>query len=157
MTLKELKQALSQTKTVRVALPNGRLIPEYFHVTEMGKIQKHFIDCGNTIRTEEKISFQIWHAQDYDHRLSPEKFLSIIKASEKLIDNEDLPIVVEYQTDLSLSYFGLTFENEVFQLTPIEATCLANDHCGIPEEKMKISLKDLQNNSSCCTLESGCC
>lgn len=157
MTLKELKQILAKQETIIFVLPNGRLIPEYFHITEMGKLQKHFVDCGNSIRTAEKISFQIWHAQGYDHRLSPEKFLNIIKTSEKLIDNDDLPLEVEYQTDLSISKFGLKLENDIFHLTPIDATCLANDHCGIPTEKMKISLKDLQNKTSCCTSESGCC
>ena len=49
------------------------MVPSHFHVTEVGKITKHFIDCGGTVRNEEVVNFQLWQADDYDHRLHPEK------------------------------------------------------------------------------------
>ena len=157
MKIIDFKNSLIYLNKIQFALPNGKLIPEYFHITEMGKKTKNYIDCGNTIREEKYISFQIWYAQDYDHRLSNEKLLKIITASEPLFQNENLEIEVEYQLDMSIGIFGLDLKNNIFHLIPKETTCLANDHCGIPPEKMKISLKDLQSSNSCCTPNSSCC
>jgi len=33
-------------------LENGTMVPEHFHVTEVGVVTKHFIDCGGTVRNE---------------------------------------------------------------------------------------------------------
>lgn len=92
MKLSEIKQHLSQLETIAFQLPNGQLVPNHFHVTEVGKINKHFIDCGGTVRTENVINFQLWEANDYDHRLHPEKLVSIIELSEKILNLEDLEI-----------------------------------------------------------------
>jgi hypothetical protein len=54
-------------------LPDASRVPEHFHITEIGRIQRHFVDCGGTERMENRINFQLWVANDYDHRLSPEK------------------------------------------------------------------------------------
>ena len=73
MKLSEIKKELQLLETIAFKLPNGDLVPSHFHVTEVGKITKHFIDCGGVIRKEEKVNFQLWEANDYDHRLHPEK------------------------------------------------------------------------------------
>ena len=73
MKLSEIKSELKTLKTIAFQLPNGTLVPNHFHVTEVGKISKHFIDCGGTVRTENVANFQLWEADDYDHRLHPEK------------------------------------------------------------------------------------
>lgn len=156
MKLSEFKTLSRHAGTLTFALPNGRLVPEYFHITEMGLLTKSYIDCGGTVREEKKISFQIWFAQDYEHRLTLEKLDKIISAAEPLLGAEDLEIVVEYQTDLSISNFGLSYKEGVFHLTPIESHCQAADHCGIPADKMKVSLKDLGSANSC-SPHSGCC
>ncbi len=157
MNIQELKNSLKELETLQFALPNGKLIPEYFHITEMGKKTKHFIDCGNVIRQESLINFQVWYAQDYDHRLSIFKLNKIISASEPLFDNENLEIEVEYQLDMSIGIFGLELKEGIFHLTPKETTCLANDHCGIPSEKMKVSLKDLSQSNNECKPGGKCC
>jgi hypothetical protein len=156
MKLSQLKKSLLGLETIHFSLPNGRLIPEHFHITEMGRKTKEFIDCGNTIRRESLITFQIWVANDYEHRLTKEKFQQIILAAEPLLGEEDLDIEVEYQTDLTLGVFELALENEVFILKPKETNCLAKGHCGIPEEKLKINLSDLSSKSAC-TPGGGCC
>ena len=46
MKLSEVKSALTKLDTIAFQLPNGELVPTHFHVTEVGKISKHFIDCG---------------------------------------------------------------------------------------------------------------
>lgn len=155
MKLSEVKLILKELKTIGFQLPNGNLVPKHFHVTEVGKISKHFIDCGGTVRNEEVTNFQLWNANDYDHRLHPEKLLSIIELSEKVLKIEDLEIEVEYQGD-TIGKFGLDFDGKNFLLTTKQTDCLAQNKCGIPTEKQKVKLSDL-NKASCCAPNSNCC
>jgi len=154
MKLSEIKTQLKGLETIAFELPNGDLVPNHFHVTEVGKISKHFIDCGGTVRKEEVISFQLWEANDYDHRLHPEKLVHIIELSEKILGLEDLPIEVEYQGS-TIGKYGLDFNGENFLLTTKQTTCLAQDQCGIPQEKQKIRLSAVGANA--CAPGSGCC
>ncbi|WMI70026.1 DUF6428 family protein [Mangrovimonas sp. YM274] len=154
MKLSEVKKHLEQLDTLAFQLPNGTLVPEHFHVTEIGKITKHFIDCGGTVRQEEVINFQLWNANDYNHRLHPEKLVHIIELSEKTLGLNDAEIEVEYQGE-TIQKFGLDFDGTNFQLTTKQTDCLAKDNCGIPAQKPKVKLSDLQN--ACCTPNNGCC
>lgn len=115
MKLSEVKNKLNQLDNIAFQLPNGELVPNHFHVTEVGKITKHFIDCGGTVRQEEVVNFQLWNADDYDHRLHPEKLLHIIELSEKNLGIGDLDIEVEYQGD-TIGKFGLDFDGQHFLL-----------------------------------------
>jgi hypothetical protein len=155
MKLSEVKQQLELLSNIAFKLPNGELVPSHFHVTEVGKVSKHFIDCGGTVREENMVNFQLWNANDYDHRLHPEKLLDIIKLSEKVLGLEDLDVEVEYQEE-TIGRFGLEFDGFNFLLTNKQTDCLAPDKCGIPASKPKIKMVDLQNGSSC-TPGSGCC
>ena len=154
MTLSEVKNHLQKLDKIAFQLPNGTLVPSHFHVTEVGKVSKHFIDCGGTVRQEEVINFQLWNANDYDHRLHPEKLLHIIELSEKVLGLDDLEIEVEYQGE-TIGKFGLGFNAPNFLLTSKQTDCLAKDSCGIPEEKPKVKLSELTANS--CAPGSGCC
>lgn len=156
MTLSEIKSALTQVEEVKFTLPNGKQVPPHFHVTEVGNIQKHFIDCGGTIRKESVINFQLFTATDYDHRLSAEKLRSIIELSEEKLELEDLEIEIEYQ-DETIGKYGLEFQNGLFLLTTTQTDCLAKDKCGIPQQKPKIRLSTLHAQESGCTPGSGCC
>ncbi|WP_418512861.1 DUF6428 family protein [Corallibacter sp.] len=156
MTLKDIKTALKTLDKIAFQLPNGQLVPSHFHVTEVGKITKHFIDCGGTVRHEDVVNFQLWNANDYNHRLHPEKLIHIIELSEKTLDiNNNLDIEVEYQGE-TIGKFGLDFDGTNFLLTTKQTDCLAKDNCGIPEKKPKIKLADL-NNEPCCTPDGNCC
>lgn len=155
MKLSEIKNKLNKLDRIAFQLPNGELVPSHFHVTEVGKITKHFIDCGGTVRNEEVVNFQLWNANDYDHRLHPEKLVSIIELSERVLGIEDLEIEVEYQGD-TIGKFGLDFDGKTFLLTNKQTDCLAKDKCGIPSEKPKVKLSEFNNGSSC-TPGSGCC
>ncbi|NVJ86653.1 MAG: hypothetical protein HWE15_10135 [Algoriphagus sp.] len=156
MKLKEFKAALTQANQLHFYLPNGAQIPDHFHITEVGKISRHFIDCGGTVRKEEKINFQIYTADDYDHRLKPQKLLSIVELSEKQLQLEDLEIEVEYQGE-TIGKYGLEFKAGGFFLTSTFTDCLAKDQCGIPTKKPKIRLSTLQSQPSECLPGSGCC
>lgn len=155
MTLSEIKNHLKNLDTIVFQLPNGNLVPNHFHVTEVGKVSKHFIDCGGIVRHEDVVNFQLWEASDYDHRLHPEKLTHIIELSEKVLGLEDLNIEVEYQ-DTTIGKFGLDFDGKYFLLTNKQTDCLAKDKCGIPVEKQKVKLSTL-NDGPCCSPDGNCC
>jgi len=157
MTIQEIKKHLSNLKTIAFQLPDGKLVPHHFHVTEVGKITKHFIDCGGTLRNEVVANFQLWEANDYDHRLHPEKLIHIIELSDKLLDFGNLEIEVEYQ-GATIGKYGLDFDGTNFLLTTKQTDCLAKDNCGIPPEKTKVKLSEVgTTTSSCCPPNSNCC
>lgn len=157
MKLSQFKEKLSTVTDLNFVMPNGTIVPQHFHVTEVGQITKHFIDCGGTVRNEKAVNFQLWEANDFDHRLAPKKLNDIIALSEKVLGVEDAEIEVEYQSD-TIGKYGVDFNGKDFVLTSKQTNCLASDSCGIPKEKLKVSLSDLQNTKqSCCTPGGGCC
>jgi hypothetical protein len=152
MKLSQIKDQLLQLTEVNFQLADGTMVPAHFHVTEVGLITKHFIDCGGTVRNEKVVSFQLWNANDTDHRLKPQKLLSIIALSEKVLSIEDLEIEVEYQSD-TIGKYGVEFNGENFVLTTKQTNCLAQDHCGIPQPENKLETQ----TTACCTPGGGCC
>ncbi|KFF03971.1 DUF6428 family protein [Chryseobacterium luteum] len=157
MKLSDIKNILPALENVEFQLEDGRLVPEHFHVTEIGMVTKNFIDCGGTIRKEERVNFQLWNAEDYEHRLKPGKLLHIINLSEDKLGIGDFEIEVEYQ-DQTIGKYDLEFNGKNFVLKNKLTACLAADACGIPQEKQKINLSELKaNQDSCCTPGSGCC
>ncbi|MGY5849928.1 DUF6428 family protein [Salegentibacter sp. F14] len=155
MKLSQIKQALKSLEQIAFQLPNGDLVPKHFHVTEVGKITKHFIDCGGTVRKEEVVNFQLWNANDYDHRLHPEKLMHIIELSQRTLNIDDLEIEVEYQGQ-TIEKFSLDFNGTNFLLTTKQTDCLAKDNCGIPAEKLVNTFNET-TNSNCCAPQSNCC
>lgn len=83
MTLKHVKEHLAKVEALKFQLPDGSIVPAHFHVTEVGQVTKDFIDCGGTLRHEKVVNFQLWNADDIDHRLQPKKLKNIIQLSEK--------------------------------------------------------------------------
>ncbi|MDP5082491.1 MAG: DUF6428 family protein [Winogradskyella sp.] len=156
MTLSEIKLKLKQLDKIAFRLPSGVLVPNHFHVTEVGKISKHFIDCGGKERKEEVINFQLWEANDYDHRLHPEKLLNIIELSERILNLDDLEIEVEYQGD-TIGKYNLDFDGGHFLLTSKNTACLALEDCGLPEQIFGVQKAEQTKLSSGCKPNSGCC
>lgn len=157
MNLSEIKEILPALEKVEFQLENGTFVPEHFHVTEVGQIIKNFIDCGGVFRKEKAVNFQLWNADDYEHRLKPGKLLSIIKLSEEKLGIEDADIEVEYQSD-TIGRYDLDFNGNTFVLKNKTTACLAQDACGISTEKQNRSLSELTvNQSNSCTPNSGCC
>lgn len=160
MTLNEIKAHLKTAKKIYFQLPDGSMVPAHFHVTEVGKVTKDFIDCGGTVRHEEVANFQLWNADDYDHRLHPEKLVHIIELSQKMLALEgDLPIEVEYQGN-TIGKYGLDFNGDSFLLTNKATDCLAKDNCGVPvyaEEKAEGPMSLPISNGGGCTPGGGCC
>ena len=155
MKLSTIKEILPTLENVEFQLENGAFVPEHFHVTEVGQITKNFIDCGGVIRTEKVANFQLWNADDFEHRLKPTKLLNIIKLSEEKLGIEDAEIEVEYQSE-TIGKYDLEFNGKTFVLRNKMTACLAPDACGIPSEKVKRNLSELKPVSKCAP-NSGCC
>jgi hypothetical protein len=155
MKLSEIKAHLETLSAVNFQLPDGTLVPQHFHVTEVGVITKDFIDCGGTVRHEKTASFQLWEAGDFDHRLAPQKLKDIIQLSEQVLGMEDSEIEVEYQSE-TIGKYGLGFDGTNFLLLAKQTACLAEDACRIPEKK-KVSLSELGESNNACKPGGGCC
>ena len=147
MKLYEFKSTLNEVTQIKLMLPNGTLIPAHFHVTELALISKNFIDCGGVARVERKITFQLWVANDIDHRLTSFKWLGIIKKGELDYGLTDEPVEIEFQGQ-TIERYGISFSEGVFNLTPLFTECLAPDQCGIPSAELP---------KPSCTPNSGCC
>jgi len=154
MNIKEFKHTLSNLCELTFVLPNGSHVAPHFHLTEVGEITKNYVDCGGTIRNEKVANFQLWAADDYDHRLEPEKVIEIISMAEKQLGLENLEVEVEYQSE-TIGKYGMEFDGKRFLLTATQTDCLAKEKCGIPEAQ-PVNLVPAQNSSGCSS-DSGCC
>lgn len=146
MRVSDVKKHLAALNAVNFKLPDGEYVPAHFHLTEIGLVTKHFIDCGGVERKESVASFQLWVAGDYEHRLEAQKFLRILEMSGKILGDDDLEIEVEYQQG-TVGKFGLDFDGKDFVLTNKKTACLAMDACGLPPKAQK----------SACSPAGGCC
>lgn len=149
MKLSEIKNLLPSLEAVNFVLPNGTTVPTHFHITEVGLTSKHFIDCGGTVRQESKVNFQLWEANDFDHRLGAQKLLSIINLSQNKLSLPDEEVEVEYQSE-TIGKYGVAFDGKNFVLTNTKTDCLAKDNCGIPADKMKVQLVELGGAAASC-------
>jgi hypothetical protein len=84
--------------------------------------------------------------------------IHIIELSDNYLDLGNLEIEVEYQGS-TIGKYGLDFNGTNFLLTSKQTACLAEDKCGLPDEKPKVKLSELNKNTanSCCTPNTGCC
>ena len=155
MKLSQLKATLSELNELQFVLPNGELVPSHFHITEIGQINKKYMDCGGELREENTINFQLWENTDTHHRLEPQKLLKIIDQAESELILQDLDIEVEYQGE-TIGKYHLSMENGVFQLISTKTACLAEDQCIAPSEKTKVNFSDISVSNNC-TPGSGCC
>lgn len=147
MTLEDFRQALTSSPKLglRFRLPTGGLTPIHLHLTEVARVEKRFIDCGGTIRTDVSARLQLWAADDTDHRVGCAKALQVLNRGADLVGSTNLPIEVEHDFPL-LTLFpvvGSVVEgNErIFLLAAKQADCLAPDVC-LPQA--------CQPGSGCC-------
>jgi hypothetical protein len=155
MKLSALKKNLPEMEGLTFILPDGTSVPRHFHVTEVGQVTKHFIDCGGTVRNEKLVSFQLWQADDFDHRLAPQKLADIIALSERTLGLEDAEIEVEYQA-ATIGKYGLELKDGNLMLTGKQTSCLAPEIC-LPKDKPRVRLSELGTIKQVCEPGSGCC
>ena len=138
-------------------LPDGGMIPIHAHITEVGRVDKTFLDCGATVRKVSNLSLQAWVADDLDHRFTAGKLAAVIDRAASIIGTDDLPVEIEYEDGL-ISQFpveAIAESGEVllFRLGTKHTDCLAKEIC-LPPAKEESDQGE--EGSSCCN-GSGCC
>ena len=117
-------------------LPDGGFVPAHFHITEVGRVRKDFVDCGGTVRSSTTCLLQLWVAGDTEHRLTAGKLAGILRAAAPLLAGEDLPLEVEYEGETISQYplggVEVTPGGLLFHLGTKHTACLAPDACGVP-------------------------
>ena len=138
MKLTELKAALAKhgDLPLRFLLPDGTAIPAHTHVTEVARIDKRFVDCGGTLRTDALCRLQTWVADDLHHRLKAGKLLAILGKATAVLQTDDLEVDIEHEAGW-ISQFPLESVEArngelVLQLTERHTACLAEDKCKTP-------------------------
>lgn len=135
MKLHELKNVLAQNPSaqVRFQLPAGDFVPAHAHVTEVARIEKRFIDCGGTLRTDAWCRLQTWFADDTDHRLTAGKLAKIFTKAEGVGLTDDLDVDIEHEvgyiTQFPLGSITAANGELIFLLTERHTACLAMDKC----------------------------
>jgi hypothetical protein len=161
MKLSELKHSLAQhsDRTLRFVLPTGTTIPAHAHVTEVARLDKRFVDCGGTFRTESTCRLQAWFADDTEHRLTAGKLLSIFNKGARILETEDLDVELEYEApfiaQFPVSSVELNGESLLVRLGTKHTACLAEDKCGVSPlpAKQSISFKPFPEleKAKCCS------
>jgi len=106
MIVRQLAQVLdaNQDSSLHIVLPSGEFVPAHFHVTEIGRVEKNFIDCGGTQRRSLACSLQVWTAHDIEHRLLAGKLANIFRFARRVLDSDELPVEVEYGVEVAAQY-----------------------------------------------------
>ena len=138
MTVADLLAALdaAPTEPVHLLLPDGDLVPSHYHLTEVGRVRKDFIDCGGTRRTTVGCVLQVWVAADTDHRLDAGKFARIVRMAGPLLGSAELPVEVEYEGAVMSQFPAAAAEQTprgvLLHLGRKHTDCLAKEACAIP-------------------------
>ena len=153
MRLSEFKAALDQNpdKNLTILLPGGGNVPAHFHITEVGRTEKRFVDCGGKSRHLAFASLQVWVADDVDHRLPASKLSTIIEKAGDILGTDDPELQIECQEGtiglFSVTDAAATGHSLVFALGNKQTACLAVEVC-VPNS---------QEEESCCGSGSKCC
>jgi hypothetical protein len=119
-------------------LPDKSFIPDHYHITEVGRLQKDFIDCGGTIRSLASCLLQIWVADDTDHRLLTTTLAKIMEVAGAVLQSDELPVEVEYEEGTISQYpvagVEVTPAGLLFYLGTKHTACLAPEKCGVDGE-----------------------
>jgi hypothetical protein len=140
MTVSEVLAMLVANPGVKMhlMLPDSTFIPAHYHITEVGRVQKDFIDCGGTVRSLASCVLQVWVASDFDHRLETTKLAKIIEIARPLLQSDDLPVEVEYEDAVVSQYpvgsAEVTPSGILFSLGTKHTACLAPEKCGVGGE-----------------------
>jgi hypothetical protein len=137
MTIKQLRDLLGAHPGVAMhwMLPDRSFVPFHYHITEVGRVQKDFIDCGGTVRSQASCLLQIWVANDTDHRLETTKLARIMEVAAPILGSDDLPVEVEYEegrvSQYPLGAAEVTPAGLLFSLGSRHTACLAPEKCGV--------------------------
>lgn len=122
-------------RSIEIVLPTSEMIPAHFHITEVGHVQKRFVDCGGTLRENSSCVLQVWVANDLEHRLDTTKLSKIIDKGIELFEDDQIPVEIEYERGVISQYplerIDVGDKGIVFALASKHTACLAPDKCRI--------------------------
>jgi Family of unknown function (DUF6428) len=150
MTLYDLQNALEANPELfpRFVLPDGDYIPAHAHVTEVGHVVRHFIDCGGLTGKEEKALLQTHVGDDTDHRLRADRFAKILQLGNRVIPSADLDVDVEYDCCVVAQY-------------PIAEAAPDGNHLNLILRRSRTQCRARERSDSetaaCCTTSAACC
>lgn len=133
--LSTLKAALAQAPQLPLTViwADGEPIEAHFHVTEVGRVQRDFVDCGGTVRRVVTCLLQTWVGEDTDHRLTAGKLLKAFAHAAPVLGSEDLSVEFEYEScnvvQLVLAEVRQESDRFVLQLGKKHTDCLAKELC----------------------------
>jgi hypothetical protein len=137
LTVSALQRALAAAPELPLAVlwPDGDPIEAHFHVTEVGRVRKDFVDCGGTVRRTVTCLLQTWVGEDVDHRITAGKLLKSLEHARPLLGAEDLPVELEYEACNVIQFTVAAVEREaerfVVRLGAKHTDCLAKELCGV--------------------------
>lgn len=135
VTVSTLKAALTQAPELPLTViwTDGEPIEAHFHVTEVGRVQRDFVDCGGTIRRVVTCLLQTWVGEDTEHRITAGKLLKALAHAAPILGDDDLPVELEYETcnvvQLTVAAVRRESDRLVLQLGSKHTDCLAKDVC----------------------------
>ena len=160
MKLYQLKQLLEENrdKQFLIKLPDQTTIPASFHITEVGWVNKQFIDCGGKQHSEQSCQLQTWLGNDTNHRLNAGKVADILQRSSDILPADDLDVEIEYEGTLLSQYpvetYEITADTVTLMLTYKHTDCLAKDIC-LPTTIPLVGM--IGSADERCTPGGGCC
>lgn len=155
MNLGTFRQALSAStqQTLELCLDGTSSVSPHFHVTEIGRVTKDFVDCGGVRRSEQTCVLQTLVAQDTEHRLTTTKLVGILKKATALQMDDNSSVDVEVQgksiETWRISAVEQRGDKLVIYLAPKQTACLAENLCGIKPLPLV--------GEVCCGGQSNCC
>jgi hypothetical protein len=138
MILSEFKTLLQREggKLFRLQLPDGSPVPVSFHVTEVGRVQKTFIDCGGVMRESVTCQLQVWVGEDFNHRIEAHKAAKIMEKAKAFLPDDSVPVEIEYEDRVISQYTIEGYDSGehavVLRLAHKHTDCLAKELCGVP-------------------------
>lgn len=141
MTVSELRRALEAAPTLPLTVlwPDGNPFEAHFHVTEVGRVQKDFVDCGGTVRRTVTCLLQTWVGEDKEHRITAGKLLKAFDHGAAVLGAGDLPVELEYEACNVIQFKVVAVEREedrfVVRLGGKHTDCLAKELC-VPSARM---------------------
>ncbi|MEO7412860.1 MAG: DUF6428 family protein [Opitutaceae bacterium] len=153
ITVLALKSALAAAPELPLTVlwPDGDPIEAHFHVTEVGRVQKDFIDCGGTVRRSVTCLLQTWVGEDTDHRITAGNLLKAFAHAAPVLGADDLPVELEYEAcnvlQFTVASVERTADRLLIRLGGKHTDCLAKELCGT---------KSHGNSDAACGAGGGC-
>lgn len=135
MTVSALRAVLSAAPSLPISVvwPDGEPIEAHFHVTEIGRVQRDFVDCGGTVRRVVTCLLQTWVGDDVDHRITGDQLLRAFAHAVPILGGEDLPVELEYEAcnvvQLKIVSAKVESDTLVIRLGKKHTDCLAKELC----------------------------